>query len=189
MGASLKSKTRLTLQDEYEKILQQLKHHALGEDESTESISSPVSSSSDLATDLEIQILKRISEILCSNDCLDICIDIFERAREASRSFIKQSILRIQPPNRRKLRWFPPPQDGSVSKLVRYAINYLKYLATEGYNAPMAKVLRTEQIWKVGVLSKPDSDKNLLKEAITNIVEALQRNIESKRSRYKDKVD
>ncbi|CAN1181832.1 hypothetical protein LINPERHAP2_LOCUS35643 [Linum perenne] len=78
MGASLKSKTRLTLQDEYEKILQQLKHHALGEDESTESISSPVSSSSDLATDLEIQILKRISEILCSNDCLDICIDIFE---------------------------------------------------------------------------------------------------------------
>ncbi|CAN1189798.1 hypothetical protein LINPERHAP2_LOCUS40119 [Linum perenne] len=68
----------LEANDEYEKILQQLKHHALGEDESTESISSPVSSSSDLATDLEIQILKRISEILCSNDCLDICIDIFE---------------------------------------------------------------------------------------------------------------
>ncbi|CAN1795905.1 Exocyst complex component EXO70I [Linum perenne] len=67
---------------------------------------------------------------------------------------------------------FPPPQDGSVSKLVRYAINYLKYLATEAYNAPMAKVLRTEQVWKAGVLSKPDSDENLLKEAITNIVEA-----------------
>ncbi|CAN1262282.1 hypothetical protein LINPERPRIM_LOCUS11220, partial [Linum perenne] len=77
-GASIKSKTILTLQDEYENILQQLRHHALGEDESTESISSPVSSSSDLATDLEIQIQKRISEILYSNDYLDICIDIFE---------------------------------------------------------------------------------------------------------------
>ncbi|CAL1395816.1 unnamed protein product [Linum trigynum] len=83
---------------------------------------------------------------------------------------------------------FPPPQDGSVSKLVRYAINYLKYLATEAYSVPMAKVLRTEQIWKAGILSKPESDENLLQEAITNILEALQRNIESKRSRYKDKV-
>ena len=35
---------------------------------------------------------------------------------------------------------FLPPQDGSVPKLVRYAINYLKYLATETYSAPMAKV-------------------------------------------------
>ncbi|CAN1769705.1 Exocyst complex component EXO70I [Linum perenne] len=73
---------------------------------------------------------------------LDICISI-QRAREASRSFIKQSIPRIRPPNRRKLRWFPPPQDGSVSNLVRYAINYLKYIATEGYNVPVVKLLLT----------------------------------------------
>ncbi|CAN1151828.1 Exocyst complex component EXO70I [Linum perenne] len=314
----------LHLQDEYEKILQQLRHHALGEDESAESISS----SSDLATDLELQILKRISEILCSNDCLDICIDIFVKVRYRRSA---KALMRLNPDYLRtytpeeideiewetletaislwiqhfelalktvfiseknlchrilggvldgavwlecfikiadkimavffrfgegvarsskepqklfklldmfdslekikaeftaifegeagldictryrelekllvhsssKVFWefglqiegnsdgFPPPQDGSVSKLVRYAINYLKYLATEAYNAPMAKVLRTEQIWKAGVLSKPDSDENLLKEAITNIVEALQRNIESKRSRYKDKV-
>ncbi|GLT93594.1 hypothetical protein SLE2022_113820 [Rubroshorea leprosula] len=69
---------------------------------------------------------------------------------------------------------FPPPQDGSVPKLVRYAINYLKYLTTETYSDPMAKVFRTEQIWKAGMQSKPETDENLLKDAITNIKEALQ---------------
>ncbi|KAA8537859.1 hypothetical protein F0562_027561 [Nyssa sinensis] len=82
----------------------------------------------------------------------------------------------------------PPPQDGSVPKLVRYAINYLKYLSTDNYSAAMAKVLRTEQIWKAGILSKPETEENLLKDAITNVMEALQRNVESKRLRYKDKV-
>lgn len=83
---------------------------------------------------------------------------------------------------------FPPSQDGSVTKLVRYAINYLKYLTSEVYSASMAKVLRTEQIWKAGILSKPETDQNLLKESIANIMEALQRNIESKRAHYKDKI-
>lgn len=83
---------------------------------------------------------------------------------------------------------FPPPQDGSVPKLVRYAINYLKYLATGTYSISMAKVLRTEQIWKAGILSKPETDENLLRDAISNVMEALQRNVESKRSYYKDKV-
>lgn len=83
---------------------------------------------------------------------------------------------------------FPPPQDGSVPKLVRYAINYLKYLATENYCAPMAKVLRTEYIWKAGIFSKPESDENLLIDSISNIMEALKRNVEAKRSRYRDKV-
>ncbi|XWS25502.1 hypothetical protein CRYUN_Cryun27aG0073600 [Craigia yunnanensis] len=83
---------------------------------------------------------------------------------------------------------FPPPQDGSVPKLVRYAINYLKYLTTETYSAPMAKVFRTEQVWKADILSKSETDENLLKDAISNIMEALQRNIESKSSRYIDKI-
>ncbi|KDP41610.1 hypothetical protein JCGZ_16017 [Jatropha curcas] len=82
----------------------------------------------------------------------------------------------------------PPAEDGSVPKLVRYAINYLKYLATENYSTSMAKVLRTEHIWKVGILSKPETDENLLKDAIINIMEAIKRNIESKRSRYQDKI-
>ncbi|CAN0891832.1 Exocyst complex component EXO70I [Linum grandiflorum] len=307
----------LNLQDEYESILGQLTHQDLGEFDS------------DLGTDLEIQILKRISEILCSNDCLDICIDIFvkSRYRRSAKALMKLNpdYLRTYTPEEMdEIEWdkletaislwiqhfevalktvflpeknlcrrilggidvggaiwmecfvkvadkimavffrfgegvarsskepqklfklldmfdslekiggefaaifegeagldictrfrelekllvhssskvfsefglqieghsdgFPPPQDGSVSKLVRYAINYLKYLATDAYSAPMSKVLRTEQIWKAGVLSRPDSDETLLKEAITNIVEALQRNVESKRSRYKDKV-
>ncbi|WCJ35561.1 Exocyst complex component EXO70I [Euphorbia peplus] len=80
---------------------------------------------------------------------------------------------------------FPPPQDGSVPKLVRYAINYLKYLAAENYSAAMAKVLRTEQIWKGGILSKPETDDDLLKEATINIMEALKRNVETQRLRYR----
>ncbi|KAH0990074.1 hypothetical protein GBA52_001557 [Prunus armeniaca] len=78
----------------------------------------------------------------------------------------------------------PPPPDGSVPKIVRYAVNYLKYLATENYSVAMAKVLRTEQIWKAGILSKPETDENLLRDAICNIMEALQRNVEAKRSGY-----
>lgn len=64
----------LSLQDEYEGILQQLKHQNIGEsheDDEAEMIAS------DLGTELEIQILGRISETLAANDCLDICIDIF----------------------------------------------------------------------------------------------------------------
>ncbi|PON91133.1 Exocyst complex protein [Trema orientale] len=83
---------------------------------------------------------------------------------------------------------FPPPQDGSVPKIVRYAINYLKYLATENYSVAMAKVLQTEQIWKMGILSKPEGEEILFKDAITNVMEALQRNVESKRYRYRDKI-
>lgn len=84
----------------------------------------------------------------------------------------------------------PPPKDGSVPKLVRYAVNYLKYLATDPYRDVMATVLKTEQTWKMGVdLSRPESeDQFLLRDAITNVMEAMQRNVEIKKSRYKDKV-
>ncbi|MCD7458376.1 Exocyst complex component EXO70I [Datura stramonium] len=81
-----------------------------------------------------------------------------------------------------------PPQDGSVPKLVRYAINYLKYLLTDAYSVTMVRILRTEQIWKAGILSTPEKDENLLKDAIFNIMDAIRRNVESKRLRYKDKV-
>lgn len=86
----------------------------------------------------------------------------------------------------------PPPQDGSVPKLVRYATNYLKFLSSGIYSAPMAQVLRIEQSWKAGILSIPeteDDQNNLLKDAITNVMEAIQRNVESKKGRYyKDKA-
>ncbi|XP_027368147.1 exocyst complex component EXO70A1-like [Abrus precatorius] len=84
----------------------------------------------------------------------------------------------------------PPPQDGSVPKLVRYAINYLKYLATANYRTTMAKVLRTEQTWKGGsdISCKHETDESLLKHAISNVMEALQRNIESKRLCCRDKI-
>jgi exocyst complex protein 7 len=117
--------------------------------------------------------------------------DIFTRFRELAKLLVHAST---------KVFWefglqiegnsdaFPPPQDGSVPKLVRYAINYLKYLATDTYRAPMAMVLRTEQIWKVGILSKLETDEDLLKDAITNVMDALQRNIETNRSSYNDKM-
>ncbi|XP_009796276.1 exocyst complex component EXO70I-like [Nicotiana tabacum] len=81
-----------------------------------------------------------------------------------------------------------PPQDGSVPKLVRYATNYLKYLLTDAYSATMVRVLKIEQIWKAGILSTTETDENLLKDAMFNIMDAIRRNIESKKLRYKDKV-
>ncbi|BAT82582.1 hypothetical protein LR48_Vigan07g264200 [Vigna angularis] len=90
----------------------------------------------------------------------------------------------------------PPPQDGSVPKLVRYAINYLKYLTAANYKTSMIKVLRTQQTWrgKDGSSSIETSgketltDEGLLKHAISNVMEALQRNVESKRVCCRDKV-
>ncbi|KAJ0985179.1 hypothetical protein J5N97_003535 [Dioscorea zingiberensis] len=82
----------------------------------------------------------------------------------------------------------PPPPDGSVPKIVRYAVNYLKFLSSEGYSPAMGRVLRTEQVWKAGVLSRPDPEETVLRDAVSNILDALQRNVEAKRARYKDKV-
>ncbi|KAJ6344818.1 hypothetical protein OIU76_006365 [Salix suchowensis] len=67
-------------------------------------------------------------------------------------------------------------------------LTILNTLLTGTYSAPMAKVLLTEQIWKAGILSKPEPEENLLRGAITNIMEALQRNVESKKLRYKDRI-
>ncbi|KAK3025448.1 hypothetical protein RJ639_041334 [Escallonia herrerae] len=315
----------LNLQDEYESILQQLRHRNLGEaaDDSPDEIVA-----SDLGSEAEVEVLRRISQTLAANDCLDICIDIFVKVRYRRAA---KALMRLNPDYLRnytpeeidemewesletsitlwilhfelavktvfvseknlcnkvlgnimdgviwpecfvkiadkimavffrfgegvarsnkepqklfklldmfdsleklkiefakifegeagadicsrfrelekllvhastKVFWefglkiegnqdgLPPPRDGSVPKLVRYAINYLKYLATDAYSTSMAKVLRTEQIWKAGILSKPETEENLLKDAISNVMEALQRNVESKRSRYKDKV-
>ncbi|KAG8390968.1 hypothetical protein BUALT_Bualt01G0138600 [Buddleja alternifolia] len=82
----------------------------------------------------------------------------------------------------------PLPQDGSVPKLVRYAINYLKNLAMDSYSAPMAQVLTTEQLWKNGILSNLENNQDFLKKAISNVMEAIKRNVESKKLHYKDKV-
>ncbi|KAF5456097.1 hypothetical protein F2P56_025609 [Juglans regia] len=315
----------LNMQDEYESILLRLKHQNIGElqvDGESEIVAS------DLGTDLEIQVLQRISGTLAANDCLDICIGIFVkvRYRRAAKALMRLNpeYLRTRTPEQidemewetletaitlwiqhlevavktvlisekklcsrvlgkimdgvvwpecfvkiadkimavffrfgegvarsrkephklfkfldmfdsleklkpefsntfdgeagadictrfreltkllvhatSKVFWefglkiegnsdgLPPPQDGSVPKLVRYAINFLKYLATDNYRAPMGMVLRTEQIWKAGIRSKPEMDDDLLKYAITNVMDALQRNVESKRSRYRDNI-
>lgn len=62
----------LNLQDNYETILQQIKHQNIEQQvEKREKLGS------DLGTELEIEVLRRISETLAANDCLDICIDIY----------------------------------------------------------------------------------------------------------------
>lgn len=69
----------LNLQDEYENILEQLRHRNIGElqvDKEAETVKS------DLGTELEVEVLQRISETLAANDCLDICIGIFVKVRE-----------------------------------------------------------------------------------------------------------
>lgn len=67
------------MQDEYENILEQLRHRNIGElqvDKEAETVKS------DLGTELEVEVLQRISETLAANDCLDICIGIFVKVRE-----------------------------------------------------------------------------------------------------------
>lgn len=59
----------LNLQDEYEGLLQRLKHRI--------NVDEVESSDGALGSDLEVEVLRRISETLAANDCLDICIDMF----------------------------------------------------------------------------------------------------------------
>ena len=65
----------LNLQDEFEIMLQQIKHQNIGEQRAYEEADQTMVS--DLGTKTEVQVLKRIAETLAANDCLDICIDIF----------------------------------------------------------------------------------------------------------------
>eukprot|EP01018_Ginkgo_biloba_P024384 Gb_10202 [translate_table: standard] len=41
-----------------------------------------------------------------------------------------------------------PPPNGSVPKMVRYVVNYIKYLASEYYGPIMTRILKIEQLWK-----------------------------------------
>lgn len=70
----------LNLQDEYEGLLQQLKHQNVGDDiddnDQKEADDDQVGIVSDLGTEEEVEVLRRISNTLAANDCLDICIDI-----------------------------------------------------------------------------------------------------------------
>eukprot|EP01018_Ginkgo_biloba_P024386 Gb_38868 [translate_table: standard] len=77
-----------------------------------------------------------------------------------------------------------PPPDGSVPKLIRYVVNYSKYLASEYYGPIMTKILKIEQLWKCGKVE----EQNPFCDAISNIMEALQRNLDSKSMAYKDKA-
>ncbi|XP_010927204.4 exocyst complex component EXO70I [Elaeis guineensis] len=315
----------LRLQNDYEAILDRLKHRYItasvpGGDGSTDPPPPPV-----LGSDLEIEALRRISEILASNDCLDICIDIFVkvRYRRAAKALMRLSpeYLRTYGPEEidgmkwealeaaislwidhfevavrlvfaaekrlcsgalggvldgavwpecfakiadrimavffrfgegvarsanephklfklldmldaldrirpafintfdgeagedirarcRELQkllvhaaakafWelglqieglqdrAPQPADGSVPKIVRYAVNYLKCLAAGGYATAMERVLRTEAAWKAGPLAaRPDAEEDLLRDALSNVLEALRRNVEAKRGEH-----
>ncbi|KAJ0760303.1 putative exocyst complex component Exo70 [Helianthus annuus] len=68
----------LNLQDEFEGILLQLRHHNIGVPaEGDGDDGGEVADVAELGTEMEVEVLRRISETLTANDCLDICIDIF----------------------------------------------------------------------------------------------------------------
>lgn len=71
------------MQDEFEALLLKMKHRKLG-DMSQEHVGSGtevVKVACDLGSELEIEVLRRISNILANNDCLDICIDIYVKVQ------------------------------------------------------------------------------------------------------------
>ncbi|KAG4962532.1 Exocyst complex component EXO70A1 [Glycine max] len=128
-----------------------------------------------------------MSQIFEGEPGLDICTRFRELEKliiDASSKVLWEFGLQIEG----SIDGLPPAQDGSVPKLVRYAINYLKYLTTVNYRTSMVKVLRTQQTWEDRSINDMSSDEGLLKHAISNVMEALQRNIEAKRMCCRDKV-
>ncbi|KAM7516984.1 hypothetical protein LguiA_006567 [Lonicera macranthoides] len=82
----------LNLQDEYEHILQQLRHRNIGESECGDGEEETVAY--ELGSALEVEVLRRISETLATNDCLDICIDIFVKVRYKRAA---KALMRLNP--------------------------------------------------------------------------------------------
>ena len=75
----LLDKALMRLQDEYEGIMHQIRHKGIGEADGGGGDDAEMDGSEQrqLGSDLEVEVLGRISEMLASNDCLDICIDIY----------------------------------------------------------------------------------------------------------------
>ncbi|XWS24102.1 hypothetical protein CRYUN_Cryun28dG0072200 [Craigia yunnanensis] len=69
----------LNLQDEFEIMLQQIKHQNIGEQQADDEADHTMVLN--LGMEIEVQVLRRIAETLAANDCLDICIDIFVKVR------------------------------------------------------------------------------------------------------------
>lgn len=67
----------LHMQDEFEIILMQIKHNKKVGDLSHHQADYDIVVDFDLGSELEIEVLRRISGALAANDCLDICIDIY----------------------------------------------------------------------------------------------------------------
>lgn len=68
----------LHMQDEFEALLLKMKHRNLIGDKSyKDNDDGHVKGSCELGSELEIEVLRRISTALAANDCLDICIDIY----------------------------------------------------------------------------------------------------------------
>ncbi|PKA65640.1 hypothetical protein AXF42_Ash013054 [Apostasia shenzhenica] len=91
----------LRLQDEYEEILRRLRHQDDGEygegAGGGESLVGRGMESDDwptLGSPEEIEVLRRVFETLASNDCLDICIDIFVKVRYRQ---VAKALMRLNP--------------------------------------------------------------------------------------------
>ncbi|KAL0917141.1 hypothetical protein M5K25_012188 [Dendrobium thyrsiflorum] len=96
----------LRLQDEYEEILRRLRHPDVGEtagsgegewdpdgmDRLGQGMDGPDWPA--LGSPEQIEVLRRISETLTSNDCLDICIDIFVKVRYRQ---VAKALMRLNP--------------------------------------------------------------------------------------------
>ncbi|GKB76156.1 exocyst complex component EXO70A1-like protein [Tanacetum coccineum] len=85
----------LNFQDECEGILQRLKHHDItvkvedGDDDG-----GVAAEGAELGTEMEVEALRRISEPLTANDCLDLCIDIFVKVRYKRAA---KALMRLNP--------------------------------------------------------------------------------------------
>ncbi|GKA19293.1 exocyst complex component EXO70A1-like protein [Tanacetum coccineum] len=80
---------------EYEGILQRLKHHDIAvKVEDGDDGGGVAVKGTELGKEMEVEALRRISETLTANDCLDICIDIFVKVRYKRAA---KALMRLNP--------------------------------------------------------------------------------------------
>ncbi|XP_020266748.1 LOW QUALITY PROTEIN: exocyst complex component EXO70A1-like [Asparagus officinalis] len=80
-------------------------------------------------------------------------------------------------------RQTPPPLDGSVPKLVSFITDYCNRLLGEDYKPVLTQVLGIQRSW-----NRQNFHEGLLKDAILNIIKALEVNFEAWSKGYEDQI-
>ena len=138
----------LHMQDEFEAILLSIKHKNLGDmsqlqyddDENNNDTNNELVNNNfaacELGSELEVEVLRRISFTLAANDCLDICIDIYVKVRYRRAA---KALMKLNPDY---LKTYTPE---GIDEMEWETLESAITLWTQHFQVAVRKVLKSEK--------------------------------------------